>query len=198
MERPLQSSSRTKCGAVAILALGLLASPAFAAEATPAYPLQPTHVVRSVGGVTDDLGMVPGMPDLCRMQRPDGAAEYDMGSWRTDGPGAGLAYPAIRAVLHGGSGTRASFATQPYPGLQFNDTFVHEGPDPLTVDGMRYATIKLAHGREGTERNTYHSVGISWRDEVTGIVLKMVERQISGQSHEPNTTWVVTRVERLP
>ena len=146
----------------------------------------------------DYLGTVAGIPDLCRMQRPDGAADYYLGSWRSDWPGAGLAYPAIRTVLHGGPGTRASFVTRSYPGLQFTDTFVHEGLDPLTVDGVRYATIKLAHEREGIEGNTYHSIITSWREEATGIVLKVVERQISGQSYGPNTTWMATHVERLP
>ena len=198
MNRPSLLLNRTKRGAVAVVALGLLASPSFAAEAPAACPSQPTRVLRSVGGAMDYLGTVAGIPDLCRMQRPDGAADYYLGSWRSDWPGAGLAYPAIRTVLHGGPGTRASFVTRSYPGLQFTDTFVHEGLDPLTVDGVRYATIKLAHEREGIEGNTYHSIITSWREEATGIVLKVVERQISGQSYGPNTTWMATHVERLP
>lgn len=198
MKRPSRPSSCTRHGGVAILALGLLAGPAFAAEAPAACPAQPTRVVRSAGGTNDYLGVVPGIPDLCRMQRSDGLAEFYLGSWRSDWPGAGQAYPAIRAVLDGGPGTRSSFVTRSVPGQQFTDTFIHEGPDPLTVDGVRYATFKLAHEREGIEGNTYHSVITSWRDTATGIVLKVVERQIAGQSYGPNTTWTATRVERLP
>ncbi len=198
MKRPLLSSGQTTWRAVAVFALGLFASPAFAADAPASCPSQPTRVVRSVGGAADYLGTVPGIPYLCRMQRPDRVADFYIGSWRSDWPGAGLAYPAIRAVLHSGPGTRASFVTRSYPGQQFTDAFIHEGPDPLTIIGVRYATIKLAHEREGIEGNTYHSVITSWRDTKTGIVLKVVERQIAGQSYGPNTTWVATRVERLP
>jgi len=100
--------------------------------------------------------------------------------------------------VHGGPGTRASFVTRSVPGQQFTDTFIHEGPDPITVDTVLYATFKLAHEREGIEGNTYHSVITSWRDAATSIVLKVVERQISGQSYGPDTTWLATRVERLP
>ena len=111
---------------------------------------------------------------------------------------ANQAYPIIRAVVLGGPGTRASFVTRSVPGLQFTDTFVNEGADPITVDGVRYLTFKVAHEREGIEGNTYHSVITSWRDPATGLVLKVVERQIAGQSYGPDTTWSATRVERLP
>ena len=198
MKRRLPSSSRTIRGGAAVLVLGLLAGPALAAEASPACPPEQIRVVRSVGGATDYLGTVPGIPELCRMRRPDGLAEFYFGVWRSDWPGAGQAYPAIRAVVEGGPGTRASFVTRSVPGQQFIDTFVHEDPDPITVDGVRYATFKVAHEREGIEGNTYHSVITSWRDAATGMVLKAEERQISGQSYGPDTTWTAARVERLP
>ena len=198
MNHQSPSSSGTTRARSAVLALGLLAGPTFAAEPPAACPAEPTRVVRSAGGVNDYLDTVPGIPDLCRMRRSDGLAEFYLGSWRSDWPGAGQAYPALRAVVLGGPGTKASFVTRSYPGLQFADTFIHEGPDPITVDGVRYATFKLAHEREGIEGNTYHSIITSWRDTATGVVLKVVERQISGQSYGPNTTWVATRVERLP
>lgn len=182
----------------AVLALAVLAGPAVAAEPPVACPPQPTRVVRSAGGVTDYLGTVPGIPELCRMRRADGSADFYMGVWRSDWPGAGQAYPAIRAVMHGGPGTRASFVTRSVPGLQFNDIFIHEGPDTVVVDGVRHDTFKLAHEREGIEGNTYHSVITSWRDVATGVTLKVVERQIAGQSYGPDTTWTATRVERLP
>ncbi len=198
MDRLSPSIFETCRAAAALVVLGLLSGPALAAEAPAACPPQPTRVVRSVGGATDYLGTVPGIPDLCRLQRPDGLAAFYLGIWRDDWPGAGQAYPAALAAMHGGPGTRVSFVTRSVPGQQFTDTFIHEGPDPITVDGVRYATFKLAHEREGIEGNTYHSVITSWRDGATGLVLKVVERQIAGQSYGPNTTWVAVRVERLP
>ncbi|HEY0204087.1 MAG TPA: hypothetical protein VGC15_08065 [Acetobacteraceae bacterium] len=65
------------------------------------------------------------------------------------------------------------------------------------IEGRTYEALKLAHEREGIEGNTYHSVIASWRDVATGIVLKMVEQQISGQSYGPNTTWHAIRVVPL-
>jgi hypothetical protein len=153
--------------------------------------------VRSAGGVNDYLGSVPGIPELCRMTRADGTAEFYYGAWRSDWPGAGQAYPAIRAVVNGGTGARASFVTRSYSGLQFTDSFVNEGAESITVDGRTYEALKLAHEREGIEGNTYHSVITSWRDVATGINLKTVERQISGQSYGANTTWHAVRVEPL-
>lgn len=192
-----QAKART-AAALTALTLGLLAGPALAADAPAACPAQPTRVVRSTGATTDYLGTVPGIPELCRMRRADGLADFYFGVWRSDWPGAGQAYPIIRAVVLGGPGTRASFVTRSVPGLQFTDTFVNEGADPITVDGVRYLTFKVAHEREGIEGNTYHSVITSWRDPATGLVLKVVERQIAGQSYGPDTTWSATRVERLP
>ena len=198
MGRLSPSSNGTSWGGVAVVFASLLAGPVFAAELPAACPSHPTRVVRSAGGVNDYLGTVRGIPELCRMQRADGVADFYLGSWRSDWPGAGQAYPAIRAALVGGPGTRTSFVTRSYPGLQFTDTYINEGPDPITVDGVGYATVKIAHEREGIEGNTYHSVITSWRDTATGIVLKVVERQISGQSYGPDTTWTAVRVERLP
>lgn len=196
-QRPLSCFPITRAFAV-VFSLQLLGSPSFAAETPGACPPQPTRVVRSAGGVTDYLGTEAGITELCRMPRPDGLTEFYLGSLRSDWPGAGQAYPSIRAVLHGGTGTRASFVTRSVPGQQFTDTFIHEGPDPLPIGGVRYATFKLAHERERIEGNTYHSVITSCRDTATGIVLKVVARQIAGQSCGPNTTWLATRVERLP
>ncbi len=177
------------------LALAPLA--AIASQSPPACPSEPTRVTRSVGGVNDYFGSAPGIADLCRMSRPDGPGDFYYGAWRSDWPGAGQAYPAILAVVAGGMGTRASFVTRSYPGMQWADTFINEGPDTVVVDGVSHATFKLAHERQGIEGNTYHSVITSWHDTDTGIVLKTVERQISGQSYGPSTTWQAVRVERL-
>ncbi len=177
-------------------ALALLAT-ALPAAAASACPPEPTRVTRSVGGDTDYLGAVPGIPDLCRMRRPDGAGEFYYGAWRSDWPGAGQAYPVIVAVLAGGTGARASFVTRSVPGLQWTDTFINEGPDTVAVDGVPHATVKLAHERAGIEGNTYHSVITSWRDTQTGVVLKAAEQQIAGQSYGPAATWQAVRVAPL-
>lgn len=172
--------------------------PARAAEPVVACPPQPVRVVRSAGGVVDYRGTVPHVPDLCRMSRGDGDGAFYLGAWRSDWPGAGQAYPALADVFAGGTGTRASFITRSVPGLQWRDTFAHEGIEPLTIDGQRYDTIRLVHDREGIEGNTYHSIITSWRDVRTGMVLKVNEDQLAGQSYGPNTTWQAVRVERLP
>lgn len=181
------------CGLAAVL----LTAAAAVAGQPAACPPEPTRVVRSAGGVSDYLGAVPGIPDLCRMTRADGTADFYFGVWRSDWPGAGQAYPAIKAVLTGGTGARASFVTRSVPGLQWTDSFINEGVEPITVDGRPHEAIKLAHEREGIEGNTYHSVITSWRDVATGINLKVVERQISGQSYGSDTTWHAVRVEPL-
>ena len=196
MERHSQKSSPIARWCAAIAGV-LMASSAVAADLPAACPREPTRVVRSAGGATEYAGSVPGIPDLCRLKRADGTGEFYFGAWRSDWPGAGQAYPLIRAVALGGTGARASFVTRSVPGLQWTDTFINEGPDPMTVNGVRYATFKFAHEREGIEGNTYHSVITSWRDIKTGLVLKVVERQISGQSYGPDTTWQAVRVERL-
>lgn len=171
---------------------------AAAADVPAACPPYPVRVVRSAGGVIDYLGHVPGIPELCRLRRSDGEADFYFGAWRSDWPGAGQAYPAIRAVLYGPRGTRTSFVTRSIPGLQWNDSFVNEGIETVRVGGVAYPALRLAHEREGIEGNTYHSIITQWRDLATGMNLRTVEYQISGQSYGPDTTWHATRIERLP
>lgn len=178
----------------------LLLAPTLAAAEVPlACPSSPARVVRSAGGVVDYLGSVPGLPELCRMRRTaDGEGDYYLGMWRSDWPGAGQAYPAIRAAMHGPLGTRTSFVTRSVPGLQWTDSYTNEGVEVVTVDGADRPALRLAHEREGIEGNTYHSVITQWKDLATGMVLKTVERQISGQSYGPNTTWQAVRIEPPP
>lgn len=198
--------SAAPCGPTKFLLTGLLGSglvavlltaTAAAAERPAACPPEPTRVVRSAGGMVDYLGSVPGVPELCRMTRADGTGDFYFGAWRSDWPGAGQAYPAIRAVATGGTGARASFVTRSYPGMQWTDSFTNEGVESVMVGDRSYETLRLAHERKGIEGNTYHSIITSWRDAATGIVLKVVERQISGQSYGPSATWHAVRVEPL-
>ena len=177
-------------------ALAVASFPAWAQPVVPACPSEPMQVVRSRGGLVEYLGTVPHIPDLCRMNRADGSGAFYLGSWRSDWPGAGDAYPALKQVMLGGKGARASFITRSVPGLQWIDTFINEGTDTMVVDGVRYTTLMTAHEREGIEGNTYHSIITSWRDVATGAVLRTVEDQISGQSYGPDTTWQATKVIR--
>lgn len=187
----------------AVLAVGvlLLALPvaAAAAELPRACPAQPVRVVRSAGGTVDYMGSVPGIPELCRLRRTaDGEGDFYLGVWRSDWPGAGQAYPAVRAAILGPVGTRTSFVTRSIPGMQWIDSFTNEGVETLVVGGAARPALRLAHEREGIEGNTYHSVITQWKDLATGAVLKTVERQIAGQSYGPGTTWDAVRIEPLP
>ena len=185
-----------------MFALGLATSglaPALASAQVPAAcPSAPMTVIRSRGGAIEYRGTVPNVPDLCRQVRADGPGDYYYGAWRLDWPGAGQAYPAIKTAVLGRPGTRVDFVTYSAPGLQFIDSIINEGTETMVVDGIRYQTLKIAHERKGFNGNTYHSVITIWRDVKTGIALRTVERQISGQSYGPDTTWEAVRVETLP
>ena len=192
---------RLHIGAALAMGIPLLMAPAAAAAAgpPPACSARPVRVVRSAGGTVDYLGSVPGIPELCRLRRTgDGEGDFYLGVWRSDWPGAGQAYPAIRAAIHGAVGTRTSFVTRSVPGMQWIDSFTNEGVETVTVGGTAREALRLAHEREGIEGNTYHSVITQWKDLATGAALKTVEHQISGQSYGPDTTWDAVRIETLP
>lgn len=191
---------RSKIGAALAMGIPLVAAPAAAAAGPPpACPAGPVRVVRSAGGTVDYLGSVPGIPELCRLRRTsDGEGDFYLGVWRSDWPGAGQAYPAIRAAIRGAAGTRTSFVTRSVPGMQWIDSFINEGVETVTVGGTARPALRLAHEREGIEGNTYHSVITQWKDLATGAALKTVEHQISGQSYGPGTTWDAVRIEKLP
>lgn len=178
--------------------LALLAAPACAAAADvpPSCPPPSTRVVRSSGAVVVYVGSVPGISDLCRMRRSsDGEGDFYLGVWRADWPGAGQAYPAVRAAIHGPKGTRPSFVTRSVLGLQWIDSYTNEGVETVTVSDVPHRTLRIAHEREGIEGNTYHSVITHWLDIATGAMLKTVEHQISGQSYGPDTTWDAVRLK---
>ena len=183
------------------MGLPLMVAPAIAAAAgtPPACPADPIRVVRSAGGTVDYLGSVPGIPELCRMRRTsDGESDFYRGMWRSDWPGAGQAYPAIRAAIHGSKGTRTSFVTRSVPGMQWIDSYTNKGVETLIVGGTACKALRIAHEREGIEGNTYHSVITQWKDLATGAILKTAEQQISGRSYGPGTTWDAARIETLP
>lgn len=183
---------------VVVLGAGLLgAGPAPLPPVPASCPPHPVRVVHSVGAAVEYGSTYPGIADLCSVRRGGSEGYFYFGIWRIDWPGAGLAYPAIKTALTGASGTRTEFVTRSYPGLQWRDAISNEGTETLVVDGTRYATVRLAHEREGIEGNTYHSIITSWRDIRTGVTLKTVENQISGQSYGPDTTWTAVRVQDL-
>lgn len=172
---------------------------AIAAEAPAACPTAHLRVIRSAGGMIDYLGTVPGVPELCHEVRTaDGAGDFYFGLWRSDWPGAGQAYPALRAALYGPVGTRTTFVTRSWPGLQWNDSFINLGPDTVTVAGVPHRALRIAHERDGIEGNTYHSIITQWRDVATGVTLRTFEDQISGRSYGPETTWQALRIDPLP
>lgn len=185
-----------------VFALGLAASglaPVLAAAQIPAAcPSVPTTVTRSRGGQIEYRGTMPNVPDICRQVRADGPGDYYFGVWRIDWPGAGQAYPAIKNVALGAPGARISFVTYSAPGLQFVDSIINEGIEPMVVDGTTYQTLKLAHERKGFGGNTYHSIITIWRDVKTGVALRTLEQQISGKSYGPDTTWEAVRVQTQP
>jgi hypothetical protein len=156
------------------------------------------RVSRSIGQGSEYHGTYPGIPDLCRMVVGGQPGLFYYGAWRSDWPGAGDAYPAIKAVIDAPPGTRAQFVTRSLPGLQWTDSFTNGGHDDVVVNGVVHHTVKIAHERDGIEGNTYHSIITQWRDLETGVTLKVVENQIAGQSYGPATTWVATGMERLP
>ena len=131
---------------VAALLVGLAIGPVVAQTQIPAAcPAAPIEVVRSRGGVIDNLGSVREIPDLCRIIRSGETGQYYFGIWKTDWPGAGEAYPAIKSVILGGLDARASFVTRSVPGWQWTDTFVNEGVQYLEVDGRPYRTLRIMH-----------------------------------------------------
>ena len=200
-ERASKSWLRRPCAPHAIWPVAVLLATlaagggAWAADAPVACPDRPIAVVRSRGGTLEYKGVVDGLPELCRLTRADGEGAFYFGLWRTDWPGAGQAYPALHAVVLGSKGTRVDFVTRALPGWQWKDSLVNEGREPLTIDGRTYQTLRMSHERNGIEGNTYHSIITSWRDVATGVSLKVIETQISGQSYGPDTTWTASRVE---
>lgn len=184
--------------AATVTALLFAAAPAVAAERPTACPSKPLRVVRSAGQPTLYTGTYPGIPDLCRLGPPGAESFFYFGIWRMDWPGAGAAFPAMKTAINGPPGTRVAFVTRSYPGLQWTDTIINEGAEPLIIDGRTYRTLKMAHEREGIEGNTYHSIITVWRDIQTGANVKVVENQISGQSYGPETTWTAIRIDTPP
>lgn len=193
----LQAASTLRHAAMT-LSLLLAAAPAHAADISPACPPRPIRVVHSVGAPTTYTGVYPGIAELCHLGPSGTGGYFYYGIWSMDWPGAGAAFPAMKTAINGAPGTRVAFVTRSYPGLQWTDTIINEGIEPLVINGRTHRTLKMAHEREGIEGNTYHSIITVWRDTQTGANVKVVENQISGQSYGPETTWTATAIEPIP
>ena len=184
--------------AAVLISLAAATAPALAAVGAPAAcPSVPVRVLRSNGPATEHNGIYKDVPDLCYQIRGGTPGYYYYGVWNMEWPGAGDAYPAVKTAINGPKGTRTSFITRALPGLQYVDSFVNEGLEPMTIGNRTYQVLRIAHEREGIEGNTYHSVITVWRDVATGVALKTVENQIAGQSYGPNTTWQAVGVEPI-
>ena len=181
--------------AALLIPMLVAAAPVQAAESFPACPASPVRVVHSAGEPTTYNGTYPGIPELCRLGSGGAQGYFYFGIWRMDWPGAGAAYPAMKTAINGPAGTPIAFVTRSYPGLQWTDTIINEGVEPLVINGQTYRTLKMAHEREGIEGNTYHSIITVWRDTQSGANIKVVENQISGQSYGPETTWTAVRID---
>ena len=164
----------------ATMAFLALAAPAAAQDAPRACPAA-GRVERSVGGPVAYLGAVPGIPELCRMRRGDLPEQmFYLGIYAAEWPGAGLAYPAIRQVLQGGTGATAEFITQAGPGYEWHDIYVHEGVEEVALPAGPVRAVRIAHERIGVNGNGYRSVITQWKELRTGMIVHQEHRHLSG------------------
>lgn len=178
------------------LATLALAAPALAQEAPRACPAA-GRVERRVGGPVSYLGAVPGIPELCRMKRGDAPEQaFYLGIYAAEWPGAGLAYPVIRAVLHGGKGATAEFVTQAGPGYEWRDIYVHEGVEEVSLPSGPVRAVRIAHERIGINGNGYRSVITQWKELRTGMIVHQEHRHLAGME-VPGVEWRALAVAGL-
>ncbi len=120
-------------------------------------------------------------PDLCVMTAEGQTFKAWYGIWLTDWPGAAQAYPAMRQVMTGPSGTLAGFDVNMTPALQYHDLIRNEGVEDILLLGKSYHALKISHYREGFGSNVYRSVSTVWKDIPTGLLVYATYNHISGK-----------------
>ena len=192
-----------KLPAIFLVSLFVLAnlSPTTAQEVTSAPRACPAEgrVERTVGGAVVYLGAVPGIPELCRMRRGDAPEQaFYLAVYASEWPGAGLAYPVIRRVMHGPKGTMEEFITQAGPGYEWRDIYVNEGVEEVGLPGSRTVrAMRIAHERIGINGNAYRSVITQWKELATGMIVHQEYRPLSGRP-VTGAAWQATSVAGLP
>lgn len=184
----------------AVVAYAPLVRPVAAQEAGAPRACPATgRVERSVGGPVEYLGAVPGIPELCRMRRGDAPEQaFYLAVYASEWPGAGLAYPVIRGVLHGAKGMTGEFITQAGPGFEWRDIYVNEGQEDVALPGGRTVrAVRLAHERIGINGNTYRSVVTQWKELTTGMIVHQEYRPVAGRAAQ-GAAWLATEVSGLP
>jgi len=137
--------------------------------------------VEQKGGPTFEfLGADPANPDLCRMRVGGETVEGWYGIWLTAWPGADQAYPALKRVIQGGTGTVEGFDVHMSKTLNYHDLIRNEGVESINLLDKTYRAIKISHYREGFDGNTYRSVSTIWKDLPTGLLLYGTYQHISG------------------
>ncbi len=127
------------------------------------------------------LGTDPSNPDLCRMRIANLTMTGWYGIWVTYWPGAAAAYPALKRVIHGPTGTVAGFDTVIEPGLEWHDLIRNEGIEDISLLGHNYHALKISHYREGFGGDTYRSVSTVWKDIPTGLLIYGTYQHIAGR-----------------
>jgi hypothetical protein len=163
----------------------ILGANVHATDGSGPFPLScpaPGARVEQKGGPTlEFLGADPANSDLCVVRAEGETARAWYGIWQTDWPGADMAYPALKRIIHGRTGDVAAFDTVAAPGAQWHDLIRNEGVEDITLLGTTYHALKLSHYREGYGGNRYRSVSTVWKDIPTGLLLYGTYQHISGR-----------------
>ena len=145
-----------------------------------ACPAPGGRVEQKGGPTLEFLGADASNPDLCQIRVAGDTAMAWYGIWLTDWPGAADAYPALRQVMHDGTGAIAGFDTIMNQQRRYHDFVRNEGVEDLTLLGKTYRAMKLSHYREGFGDNLYRSVSTVWKDIPTGLLIYGTYQHISG------------------
>ena len=134
------------------------------------------------------LGAKPDEPDLCLMKIGGEPVEAWYGIWLNTWPGADLARRGLQRIMRSRTGDVVGFdvvipANTPpgFPGAAYHDLIRQDGVEDITLLGVTYKALKLAHYREGFDGNTYRSVSTVWKDIATGMLIYGTYNHIAGR-----------------